>query len=98
MATLRAYKCEDCGLNAIVSGGPDALFAGPTNTFYCESCETLQDIVQPLVLLSLDAPIENNCSHCRSTHLVEWSSNNPCPRCNGTLKLDPTEKYVIDAD
>ncbi|MCJ2376909.1 hypothetical protein LNL84_08675 [Vibrio sp. ZSDZ34] len=98
MATLRAYKCQDCGLTATVSGGEDALFSGPTNTFYCKSCETLQDIVLPLVRPSLDAPIENNCSSCNSTHLVEWSSLKPCPRCNGSLALDPTDNFVIDAD
>lgn len=98
MATLRPYKCIDCGLMANISGGPDRLFSGSTSTCYCQKCEALYDILTPLELAFIDSSPDKKCPNCHSTQLVVWSNNEPCPRCGGNLEIDASNNFIIDAD
>ncbi len=71
MARLHAYKCEDCGLEALIAGGPSMLFAGYTNTYYCKECETLSDIVESEYPRLVEIENKINCPNCQSTRLIQ---------------------------
>ncbi len=87
MATLRPYLCTDCHLSAEVSGGKDALMAGPTQTYYDPATETLFDELLPRYSLVVETKT-----------WLPWVEGEPCPRCGGNLSLDKNNPYVIEAD
>ncbi len=95
MATLKSYKCKRCGLEAEVSGGPDALFAGNTDTYFCKNCDALSDILEPFI--TFDERDHKECPDCQSTNLVKWAEGQPCPKCRGNLEVDPN-RPITSAD
>ncbi len=95
MASLKTYKCKECGLEAEVSGGPDALFSGNTDTYFCKNCDTLSDILEPFI--TVDKTNSKECPSCQSTNLVKWSDGQPCPKCGERLAVDPNG-FITTAD
>ncbi len=97
MATLYSYKCTDCGLRGLVSGGKDFLMSGPTQTYYCPQAEALVDESVPEFL---DLMPEHERSIAKRK-LIPWFAGEPCPKCGGTIELDVDENgysVVADAD
>jgi hypothetical protein len=95
MGTRRGYLCENCGLAACVSGGRDRGFRAFTETFYCPSCQTLQDVSMTGLPAGPgdDRPrLENttpSCRKCGGVALVPWRRDQACPRCEGRMGEDP---------
>lgn len=87
------FRCDDCGLTAEVSGGPDSGFYVETRTFWCSACEHLQDVAvkkdqtdSPYPPLSPEfKAVIPRCHECKSDNLADWQSGQPCPRCRGSM-------------
>lgn len=87
------FKCNDCGLTAEVSGGPDSGFYIETRTFWCSKCESLQDVTvkkdqsdSPYPPLTPQfTAVTPTCHQCNSHGLSEWRSGQPCPKCGGSV-------------
>ena len=94
MATRYLYKCTSCDLEGVIAGKPSANMSGPTNTFYCEACNSLPD-TQVYELLDLIPKEAQVCEECE-TPLVEWQQEMPCPKCKGEMTQD--DRLVIHAD
>jgi hypothetical protein len=89
------FKCERCGLSAVVSGGPDSGFLTETKTVFCRTCGILQDIVtwvneDDLKLMPPSArdefKVTNTCGECKSADLVDWGKGGACPKCGGSIQ------------
>jgi hypothetical protein len=95
MGLTTDYLCENCGLSAFVSGGSDSGFFAFTETFYCPSCQTLQDVLMTRLPAGPDdnRPRWDNttpsCCKCGGVALVPWRRGQACPRCDGPLRENP---------
>lgn len=87
------FKCDNCGLAANVSGGPDCGFTCETQTVWCPSCSVLQDVVVAedkrdlpyFPLVPEFSRVVAKCHECGSNQVVFWSAGRPCPRCSGVV-------------
>lgn len=100
MATLRPYKCSTCDLKATVAGGESAMMSGPTQTFYCSTCETLFDQVVSHLPLPYELETLDECPECRTTNILKWTYGEPCPRCGGNIEIDSDDGITcyVNAD
>ncbi|MBK7850730.1 MAG: hypothetical protein IPJ66_06155 [Bacteroidetes bacterium] len=39
------FQCNSCNYSTRISGGPDAIMAGATNTYVCNDCHSLQQLL-----------------------------------------------------
>jgi len=83
MANLGDYRCTECGLYGVVSGGVDSLMAGSTETKYCANCEKLMDL---MTFLWEGGDVEPKCYKCNTHCSLSWVRDDPCPRCNGRMR------------
>lgn len=87
------FRCDDCGLSAEVSGGPDRGFYIETRTFWCVDCGILQDITVAKDQSDSPCPplipqftkVGAVCRQCGSNDVAEWHSARPCPKCGGSV-------------
>ena len=82
------FRCDACGYEAVVSGGPDVGFAVATQTIACAKCKELFDVVTSEDPGNPKAPkIPLRCPRSRTAkHPVKpWKSNGPCPGCGGKM-------------
>ena len=96
MGSHYAFCCLGCGYSAEVSGGPDYGFVAQTDTKVCNTCRAVVD-----VLVGTRDPNQistdelNQCPECDGNDLTPWDDSRPCPRCNGTMKADPTSPTTM---
>lgn len=84
------FRCDACGYEAVVSGGPDVGFAVETRTIACAKCKQLFDVVTSEDPGNPKAPrIALRCPRSRTaTHPVKpWKANGPCPSCGGKMQV-----------
>lgn len=102
MGIDQRYKCNSCGLEAVVRGGKDGGFYVSTETRYCAACETLVDVItglwhkdNPDVYLTQSqidemARLEKTigrCGICKNQTETRWAFGEPCPRCRGKIEI-----------
>lgn len=39
------FKCNSCNYSTRISGGPDTIMSGTTNTYVCNNCHTLHQLL-----------------------------------------------------
>ena len=68
------FRCDDCGYEADVCGGPDAGMTVSVRTMACRSCLELVDVVtQVHSVAGRDAPMRLHvCPVCDSVDLAPW--------------------------
>lgn len=101
MGFRQGYRCESCGLYALVSGGKDMGFYVATETRFCPHCHTLDDVSVSLwdreMLPDLLPPSRVNglleaeeefglCPSCKRPGGLPWVAGNPCPKCGGNVQ------------
>jgi hypothetical protein len=80
MATWVTYSCNQCDYSAVISGGPDALFMGYTETMLCNDCMELSDYI-------VETPegvktVVFTCEECDTHNVTKWDyKTKPCPQC-----------------
>jgi hypothetical protein len=82
------FRCDACGYEAVVSGGPDVGFAVATRTIACAKCKQLFDAVtseDPGNPKARRVPLR--CPRSRTVrHPVKaWKAGDSCPRCGGRM-------------
>lgn len=93
------FTCSGCGLSAMVSGGPDAGFCSVTDTYYCRTCGTLQDVVtcwHPEDDSGNDSTPIPTCDRCGSLDLFTWQEGSPCPACKGIVVKNEADGLLWD--
>jgi hypothetical protein len=101
MGFRQSYRCEQCGLEAVVSAGKDCGFYTETETRYCPLCGKLDDVGVSLwckdslpgllppgrIAELLEAEMSFGlCPTCKSPGGKPWRAGEPCPRCGGTVQ------------
>jgi hypothetical protein len=101
MGWSQGYRCDSCGLHAVVSGGKDRGFYVETETRYCPHCQKLDDISLSLWCKELlpellpESRIEwllqrerefGLCPSCKRPGGRPWVAGSPCPKCGGSVQ------------
>jgi len=90
MGTLYVFACSGCGYSSEVSGGADGGFMAQTETMVCSTCRGVGDVIvgtRSPELISADEL--NKCPECEGRDLTPWAKSRPCPRCKGTMEVNP---------
>lgn len=94
MGTKVDFICPSCGYTAMVSGGRDVGMEAVVQTMTCEDCQTLVDVLigrfgedGPTGDANYDQDL-NLCPQCRGTKVHPWPSQQPCPKCSGSMIED----------
>lgn len=95
MGELATYQCDKCNYSAQISGGPDMGMMVKTNTYVCQKCKEIVDVIT----FNVDSE-ENNVGKCPSCHSTEqlevWDNRKcPCPKCNGKMKISPNGLSIL---
>jgi DNA-directed RNA polymerase subunit RPC12/RpoP len=93
MGIKSSYKCPDCGYKVTTSAGPDRGMIAATDTFVCQDCEIVQDILIKKYRNFDDSSVDENiiisCNKCGGSNLIKWDNEKkPCPRFAAKLKQD----------
>lgn len=96
MGMQRHYECASCGYSATVTGGRDGGFQIELETYECQDCETLADLVvgsrerqEELKLADRNEEseyphrYEPECQSCGGDDLVPWTVNRKNPDATG---------------
>jgi hypothetical protein len=62
----------------------------------CTACRAVVDVIvgtNSPAMISTDE--FNQCPGCYGKELTPWGESHPCPRCNGTLEVDPTGPTIM---
>lgn len=87
MGSWRNFKCDKCGYEAMVSGGPDCGFDVRVVTISCAGCREIMDV-------TVGTPLEDEatvlrrplrCARNRSHQVQLWNAGGPCPRCGAPM-------------
>jgi DNA-directed RNA polymerase subunit RPC12/RpoP len=84
MGKCYEHQCMRCGYSALVRGGRTSGWDSSTWTIACKECGTLQDVVFG----------RKYCKKCRSEDIVEWKTEDACPRCGGKVIIKPGGKIM----
>ncbi len=91
MGSTYTFCCSGCGYSAEVSGGADYGFVAQTETMICKPCRAVVDVMvgtrDPAQISTDDL---NQCPECDGKDLTPWDESRHCPRCNGTMEVNPT--------
>lgn len=96
MGQLFQFRCDGCGYEAKVSGGPDCGFNVATQTIACANCKELVDVVTSRDPGNPKAPkLPLRCPRSRTVkHPVKkWKAGGPCPRCGE--KMPETAEVLV---
>lgn len=105
MGTRYDFHCNDCGLDAKVSGGDDRGRFIATRTMFCTQCKALYDVLienteDPTNPIPEDCRLKpddlGKCPKCRNAELTPWKSGERCPRCGGTIETPKYTSGVLD--
>lgn len=102
MGNGATYRCTQCGYSATVSGGHDCGFVAVVRTRFCTACRELVDVL--VGRYGQDGPTGdplydkdlNCCPMCRGNALRDWNTEDPCPRCGGSMNVEPGSQYLWD--
>lgn len=97
MGTRYTYQCNKCGYSAFISGRPDAGMIVKTNTFLCQKCKDVVDVVvEYREHVKRDKSDIGKCPKCKSSeNLKRWNKKKrPCPKCDGTLQILPDAEML----
>ena len=90
MGTLYVFACSGCDYTAEVSGGADGGFMAKTETMVCRTCREVVDVMVGTNTPELISADElNRCPECEGKDLTPWAESRPCPRCKGTMEVNP---------
>ena len=98
MGDRSEHVCGACGYRATVSGGPDAGMQAITDTMACRSCRELVDVlVATHEPDGSEPPVVPRCPNCQAggAALAPWRTGEGCPRCDGTMTVDPGGAFIL---
>lgn len=88
MATLRTYKCNNCGYTVQTEPvGFYALMSGMYYNFKCKKCKTIVSLSSKEIYEMCYSP---RCPECNEENcLSTWNPiEGHCPKCNGEMEVD----------
>lgn len=93
MADYKEYKCKECGYSTYANPkGHDMMMMGDTQSFLCENCHEIVDI---LVSRYGEKMEEIVCPECGSKHIQKWNPvTGKCPKCGGKMKATGNQMFV----
>lgn len=88
MGQLLRHRCDACGFEASVGGGPQQGFRSATWTIHCHDCRDLHDVLVSRAPMKRGwVPEEYACPN-NDAHRVElWSASSGCPKCGGAITV-----------
>ena len=111
MGTSYTFRCNKCNYSVQTSGKHDVGMLAVTDTFICNSCREIVDVLVGLRgetflkeeikdKIKPDTDIKDfefySCPECNSKDIVKWDSKRkPCAKCNGTMKKDNKGSIIL---
>jgi len=92
MGTKFTYQCNKCDYSAHISGGRDVGMIVKTNTYICNKCKDIVDVITEYWTdVTINESRIGKCPKCNSSeYLEEWDNKkSPCPKCDGTMNVSP---------
>ena len=111
MGSLYTFKCNKCNYSVQTSGEHDVGMVAVTNTYVCNSCKEIVDVLIGLhgeTFLkeeirikkeqdrSLDGVEFYRCPQCGSDNITEWDTQGKsCPKCHGNMSIDENGEIIL---
>jgi len=102
MGLQRKYRCKNCGYSVLTAAGRARGFEAITDTFTCNCCHEIVDIVIGYVdpdqeierFLKNEASSYLKCGSCGSQDIDLWNIENKlCPKCNSPIEIDSKAEF-----
>lgn len=92
------YQCNKCDYSAHISGGRDVGMIVKTNTYVCDKCKEIVDVITEFWTdVATDESAIGKCPKCNfSKYLKEWDNKKcPCPKCDGIMKVSSETEITM---
>lgn len=110
MGTSYTFKCNKCNYSVQTSGKLDYGMLAVTNTYICNSCKEIVDVLVGLRgEIFLKEKIKKkeyqeeiydfkfySCPLCGADTLTKWDARSkPCPKCDGKMRKDENGGMIL---
>jgi hypothetical protein len=111
MGTIYTYRCNKCNYSVQTSGKLDYGMLAVTNTYICNSCKQIVDVLvglrgETFHKEEIKIKKENNdeiydfkfysCPSCDFDDITEWDTKRkPCPKCDGQMRKGKNDEMLL---